>query len=146
MNACQPPYVYTLSEASQLLDPLRALVRDMQAAQRDAIVAGNELEQLTPAMRGNGHATRAEELQTSLARSLATLHEGQVELERLGVELKDLSMGLLDFPSLRGGQIVYLCWLVHEPRIAYWHERNAGFAGRKPLTDFEVKQGADGTL
>ena len=50
-----------------------------------------------------------------------------------GIEIKDLNQGLIDFPSLRGDRIVYLCWRLGEDRIGYWHELDAGFAGRTPI-------------
>ncbi|TML32039.1 MAG: DUF2203 family protein, partial [Actinobacteria bacterium] len=55
------------------------------------------------------------------------------ELERLGVVVKDLDRGLVDFPALRGDEEVLLCWEVGEDEIAYWHGVDEGFAGRKPL-------------
>jgi hypothetical protein len=56
------------------------------------------------------------------------------EITALGVEIKDYARGLIDFPSLRGGRIVYLCWeLADGGPIAWWHETDAGYAGREPL-------------
>lgn len=55
------------------------------------------------------------------------------ELTRLGVEVKGLDQGLLDFPSERDGRAVYLCWKLDEPDITHWHDLTSGFAGRKPL-------------
>ncbi|HWQ11656.1 MAG TPA: DUF2203 domain-containing protein [Roseiflexaceae bacterium] len=52
-----------------------------------------------------------------------------------GVELKDPATGLLDFPALRDGVAVYLCWRYGEPRVAYWHPIETGFAGRRPIDD-----------
>jgi hypothetical protein len=55
------------------------------------------------------------------------------EIDSIGVQVKDLEEGLLDFPSLMDGQAVLLCWKLGEPAIAYWHTEEEGFAGRKPL-------------
>jgi hypothetical protein len=55
------------------------------------------------------------------------------EIQGLGVELKDLEMGLVDFPAEREGQPIYLCWQFGEDRVRYWHRRSEGFAGRRPL-------------
>ena len=55
------------------------------------------------------------------------------QLEELGVLVKDLDRGLVDFPALRNGEEVLLCWEVGEDEIAYWHGVDEGFAGRKPL-------------
>jgi hypothetical protein len=56
------------------------------------------------------------------------------ELHELGVQLKDYSRGLIDFPSMKNGRVVLLCWQLGEgDRIEWWHEVEDGFAGRKPL-------------
>jgi len=57
------------------------------------------------------------------------------EIQQTGCLVKDLETGLVDFPSLRGGEKVYLCWKLGEARIGYWHGIEEGFAGRKPLDD-----------
>lgn len=61
------------------------------------------------------------------------LVEAVEELEDLGVEFKGIELGLVDFPSLRDGRIVYLCWRFDEDRIRHWHPLDAGYAGRRPL-------------
>ena len=60
--------------------------------------------------------------------------------------MKDLEMGLVDFPSLRGGQEIYLCWKLGEERIQYWHGLTEGYAGRKPLDDSLPKEPPDGPV
>jgi hypothetical protein len=63
------------------------------------------------------------------------LRESMLRLRELEVVLRDLDRGLLDFPALRDGREVYLCWQEGEDAIGYWHEPDAGFAGRRPLDD-----------
>jgi len=63
------------------------------------------------------------------------------ELAELGVELKGLPNGLCDFPSLRDGREVYLCWLLGEAEVLHWHELDAGFAGRQLLVAAPVRAG-----
>jgi hypothetical protein len=58
-----------------------------------------------------------------------------VELQEAGIVLRDLDRGLVDFPSLREGREVYLCWETGEDQIGFWHELDTGFAGRRPLTE-----------
>ena len=53
-----------------------------------------------------------------------------------GAQVKDINTGLLDFPALREGQEVYLCWKYGEDQIAFWHEIDAGFVGRQPIESF----------
>jgi hypothetical protein len=55
------------------------------------------------------------------------------QLEAMDIVLRDADRGLVDFPSIRDGEEVYLCWQAGEPRVAFWHEPDAGFAGRQPL-------------
>ena len=63
------------------------------------------------------------------------LNQTVEEIQQTGCLVKDLDTGLVDFPSLRGGEKVYLCWKLGEERIGYWHGIEEGFAGRKPLDD-----------
>jgi hypothetical protein len=58
-----------------------------------------------------------------------------IELREMEVVLRDLDRGLVDFPALRDGREIYLCWLEGEDEIAYWHDPDTGFAGREPLDD-----------
>jgi len=53
----------------------------------------------------------------------------------LDIEVRDLDVGLVDFLGLREGRVIYLCWSVDEPTLAYWHELNAGYRGRQPLDE-----------
>jgi hypothetical protein len=68
-----------------------------------------------------------------VARSLVELSRAVGELEAVDVVLRDLDQGLIDFPSIRDGTEIYLCWLLDEDEIAFWHDPDAGFAGRQPL-------------
>lgn len=66
---------------------------------------------------------------------LIAFSEAIQEIEYVGVHVKDLRTGLVDFPYDRDGRIVYLCWKPDEDEIGWWHETDAGFAGRQMLTD-----------
>jgi Uncharacterized conserved protein (DUF2203) len=69
-----------------------------------------------------------------VARSLVELSRAAGELEAVDIVLRDIDRGLIDFPALRDGVEIYLCWLVdEEDDIRFWHEPNAGFAGRRPI-------------
>jgi hypothetical protein len=69
-----------------------------------------------------------------VARSLVELSRAAGELEAVDIVLRDVDRGLIDFPALRDGEEVYLCWLVdEEDSIGFWHEPEAGFGGRRPL-------------
>ena len=68
-----------------------------------------------------------------VAAALVELSRAVGELEAMDIVLRDLDRGLIDFPALRDGDEVYLCWLLDEDEIGFWHEPDAGFAGRRPL-------------
>jgi hypothetical protein len=68
-----------------------------------------------------------------VARSLVELSRAVAELQAVDVVVRDVDRGLVDFPSIRDGEEVYLCWLIEEQEVAFWHEPEAGFAGRQPL-------------
>ena len=68
------------------------------------------------------------------------LRETVEEIEGLGCLVKDLDIGLVDFPSRVDGRDLYLCWKLGEPRIQFWHYTEEGFAGRKPLDDEMIRQ------
>jgi hypothetical protein len=63
------------------------------------------------------------------------LRTGVEQLAEWDIELKDLQLGLVDFPAMLEGRTVYLCWQLGEPEVAFWHETSTGFAGRQPLND-----------
>jgi len=127
------PRYYTLEEARQLLPRLRTLLGALQddKLQLDATVEA--LGRLTPAMRGNGHSADARHYEERIEELLTAIRERVGQIAELGIEVKDIENGLVDFPSLRDGRAVYLCWRFDEPDIGYWHELDAGFAGRQPL-------------
>jgi hypothetical protein len=68
-----------------------------------------------------------------VAVAVLSLFSAAEQLEAMDIVLRDADRGLVDFPSIRDGEEVYLCWQAGEPRVAWWHEPDAGFAGRQPL-------------
>jgi hypothetical protein len=68
-----------------------------------------------------------------VATAVLTLLTAAEQLEAMDIVLRDADRGLVDFPSVRDGEEIYLCWQAGEPRVAFWHEPDAGFAGRQPL-------------
>lgn len=128
---------YTVEEAQALLPELSLILEEL----RGAFLALRDI-QVTMAAHsrgasGDGHlladpfeviegVNPVEVLQTRLERAVA-------RLDRWGIEVKDPAKGLVDFFHEREGRTVYLCYLLGETEVAYWHELDAGFAGRQPL-------------
>ena len=121
---------YTLEEASELLPRVAALIDRMRAA-RNRLGDREAREALSEAGPTNGGGTPGR----TVSEGFLELRDSMLELRELEVVLRDLDRGLLDFPSLRDGEEVYLCWQEGEDAIGYWHEPEAGFAGRRPLED-----------
>jgi hypothetical protein len=127
---------YTPAQANAALPLVRAIVQDIVNLARDLRERRERLPVLHLRERGRMSAAHEEEVrqgQQELDRDLARMNELVSELEELGIELKDEVKGLIDFTSRMDGREVYLCWLLGEPAVAYWHELDAGFAGRQRL-------------
>ena len=121
---------YTLEEASELLPRVVELIERIRAA-RDRLGDREAREALSEAGPTNGGGGPGR----TVSEGFVELRDSITELRALEVVLRDLDRGLLDFPSIRDGREVYLCWEDGEDAIRYWHEPEAGFAGRRPLDD-----------
>jgi hypothetical protein len=121
---------YTLEEASELLPRVVEIVERMRVA-RSQLGDREARDALTEAGPTNGGGTPGR----TVSQGFLELRDSMIELRELEVVLRDLDRGLLDFPSLRDGQEVYLCWQEGEDAIRFWHEPDAGFGGRRPLDD-----------
>jgi hypothetical protein len=127
---------YTVAEANATLPLVRAIVRDIAELARDLHDRQERLGRVKPPPRGALLEAYQEEMQHAQAdfeRDRERLAEYQQELEALGIELKDYFTGLIDFPCWMENREVYLCWRLGEPEVGYWHELDAGFAGRQKL-------------
>ena len=127
------PRLFTLEEATALLPRLREEVAALREVANEVVAQRRRLAALERLPKLNGFAGEAEEIAERLAALLRDSGQRLDRLTTLGVEIKDLEQGLIDFPSLREGRVVYLCWRVDEPTVAYWHELEGGFQGRQPL-------------
>jgi hypothetical protein len=127
---------FTPEEANALLEQVRPVAESLVAHRRAFTVAAARRARLTQRISGNGgdfDPQEPSELDEQLQREAEAVAGAVEELQALGVLVKDLDRGLVDFPALRGGEEVLLCWQVGEREIAYWHGLEEGFAGRKPL-------------
>jgi hypothetical protein len=127
---------FTPEEANVELEHVRPLVADLVAGRQEHTVALERQEELERKIRGNGGGIPPAELAAATAevdavgRRLARLVD---EITSHGAQVKDLDTGLIDFPALRRGETVLLCWQLGEDEIAWWHRVEDGFEGRRPL-------------
>ena len=123
------PRLFTVEEANALLPRLRKLLGDV-ALHRDAM--REKAPHLQPILESAG-ANGGGRVGSEYGVEAYKLYLAISRIRELGVILKDLDMGLLDFPHERDGRLVFLCWHPPEERISFWHELEAGYPGRQPL-------------
>ena len=121
---------YTVEEASELLPRLAGIIERMRVA-RNQLGDREARDALSEAGPTNGGGIPGR----TVSQGFLELRDSMIELRELEVVLRDLDRALLDFPSLRDGREVYLCWQEGEDAIRFWHEPDAGFGGRQPLDD-----------
>jgi hypothetical protein len=128
---------FTLDEAQSLLAILESLLRtainakkivdeadaEQQALQHRVFLNGGMFLDIVPLARRKAERAKAEQ----------RAKDALAEIDSIGVQVKDLNIGLLDFPCEVEGQIILLCWKLGEKSITHWHGMQEGFAGRKPI-------------
>lgn len=120
---------FTVEEANQTLLTLEPVLEQLMRVRDQIIAIRPELESGLQKALGNGGSSATKEL-IGLMQSVRALVQ---QIQSHGVLVKDIDQGLLDFPTELEGREVFLCWQFGEPTIAYWHDLEAGFAGRQPL-------------
>lgn len=122
--------LFTLEEAMDLLPEVKRLFAqiDRERAVLNRLAKDAKRAGEAASLGGGGIVDGA-----SYARALNGFMGSVQDILGLGVEIKDFERGLCDFPSLRDGRVVYLCWMRGEDSIEWWHDLDAGFAGRQPL-------------
>ena len=119
---------WTPEQANALLPIVGDIVRRLRDARRSLAERGFDRELAERADSTGGAWPGRERARESVEVAL-----GFERLEQLDIVVRDLERGLVDFPALRDGREVYLCWLLDEPAVGHWHGVEAGFAGRRPL-------------
>ncbi len=123
--------IFTIDQANRTLPLVRKIVQDIvdEYARWQKLVKALDVATAAPSR----DAIELDRLQRDIQSTAAAIDRYVAELTELGVEMKGLDVGLVDFPGELAGRPVYLCWRLGEPSVAHWHERDAGFAGRQPL-------------
>jgi len=121
---------YSLHEANGELDWVSECLRRLRDA-RTRLSDEEAREALSEAAPANGGGAPGR----VVSEAFLELRSALVELREREIVLRDLDRGLVDFPSLEDGEEIYLCWEEGEPQIAFWHDLESGFGGRRPLSD-----------
>ena len=123
------PKYYTPKEANIQLEVVRPMVAELISISERVQAHQPEIWSVVEKSAGNGGNPTLSKMLPDFDRLDLILHQ----LQDMSIEVKDLSTGLIDFPALKDGRVVYLCWKYNEGSIQFWHEIEAGFAGREPI-------------
>ena len=134
--AYKPAKLFTIEQANAMLPLVRAITTDLSGLAREVVDRRHRLAVLTAGRDwkpGDPYSDELAEIESKLERDAQRLQEYVEELRQLGVEPKGAVDGLVDFPSMMDGRIVFLCWKLGEVEVTHWHELEAGFSGRQSL-------------
>ena len=134
---------FTLEEAQTLLPVLRSLLKRSMDGKQTIELIEKELQDLSHRILLSGglfvDVPRVARRRAERDKALQDTKDAMGEIEAIGVQIKDLDIGLLDFPCVVDDQIVLLCWKLGEEKIEYWHGLEEGFKGRKPVDERTLK-------
>ena len=130
---------FTYDEASTLLPVLESLLRRAVAAKETIEAVDNSFQELSAKIMVSGgllvDIVRAARRRAEREKATNDLKDSIAEIDSIGVQVKDLDIGLLDFPCVIGGDTILLCWKMGETSITHWHGLEEGFRGRKPVDE-----------
>lgn len=130
---------FSLEEAQTLVPVLQALMKNAMESKQTAETIAEELQQLSQRIFMNGGTlVRIAEVAKRRAqhdKAVQQVKDTLAEIDSIGVQVKDIDSGLLDFPCRLGDEIVLLCWRMGETEIRHWHTMDSGFAGRQAVDE-----------
>ena len=126
------PKFFTLQEANDALHIIRPLMDDVQAIRQKILANQPEAWPAIEKSAGNGGNKALSRMVDDFEKLDGLIHQ----ILDTGVQIKDINIGLLDFSAIKDGREVYLCWQYGEDDIAFWHEVDAGYAGRQSIASF----------
>lgn len=141
---------FTIDEAQSLLPLLEALLKRAIEGKQEAEKVESELSELARKIYLSGgmkvDAASVVKQRAELDSHMKRVRETITEIDAIGVQVKDLDSGLLDFPCRLDDQVVLLCWRMGESSIEHWHTMEAGFKGRQPVDERFRRRSSSGSL
>ena len=133
------PKLFTLEEAERAIPLVEQRLHQAGEAKREAAKIDRELQEIATRIHLSGGAeinpAAVLESRRKKEEAMQQLRESVEALQQIGCLIKDLDIGLVDFPAALNDREIYLCWKLGEPRIDHWHHVDDGFAGRQPILD-----------
>lgn len=126
-----PDRLFSLSEANHLIPCLEEHLSAVKKSKTVLVHTKDEIKKASQNARFGGGSAMAPHYISALEQ----INDRLQKIHEMGVVVKDIEMGLCDFPHLHEGRLVYLCWKLGEPEVAWWHEVHTGYANRQPLHD-----------
>lgn len=131
------PRHFTIEEANALVPWLRDTfteVRGLRDRMATGVAAARDMTMKSHSNGGGGAVDRhLADIEKELTKLNESIQQRMDDVQRKGIIVRDVDRGLVDFPSLRDGREVHLCWVLGEDAVGFWHETDTGFGGRKPL-------------
>ncbi|GAC1693543.1 MAG: DUF2203 family protein [Gemmatimonadaceae bacterium] len=125
---------FTVDQANRTLPLVGRIVEDIVRTHRRWQDRVREYELVAASLRAEDPTDAADRVRREVDRLAKEITSFVAELDALGIRFTGFDLGLVDFPSEMDGRAVCLCWHLGEPSVDYWHEVDAGYAGRQPLT------------
>ncbi len=139
---------FTLDEAQSLVPVLESLLKRAIEAKQAADAVESELSDLARRIYLSGgmrvDTAKVARQRAEIETHLKLARESIAEIDSIGVQVKDIDAGLLDFPCNLDGEVVLLCWRMGEPSIEHWHTVDSGFQGRQPVDERFRRRSASG--
>ena len=126
---------YGIDEANERVLVLRPMLEQLRADRDRVAEVQRELQRGRETNGSAEHAEQLAEMEDELREIVRRMQTTVGHIDSLGVTLRDISTGLIDFPALATGRPIWLCWRLGEDDIAWWHEANTGFDSRQPLSE-----------
>jgi hypothetical protein len=124
--------LFTVEQANRTLVLLQRIVGDIVNEYKTLM----ELEEWIDLAEQSGNSLALERSRKQLVATVDTLQNCLEELDQVGVELRDFTRGIVDFPASRDGRAISLCWRLGEAEVSYWHETREGYASRRPIEEY----------
>ena len=129
-------HLYSIETANHLLPWLEQQFKNLRMVNGDLANHKKTLADLLRNRGNNGHSSSEEVIlgtREVVDRLTANMQEVLKGIDDLGILVRNIEMGLVDFPAERDGRLIYLCWISGESTVAFWHETNVGFTDRQSL-------------
>lgn len=126
---------FTVEDANGLLPAIEPILQNLKSLRERMVHIAGAVADFELLASGNGHSHDSEALnpENDMRGLRDEIREGLAFLDEMGIQVKDIEHGIVDFPARMFGREILLCWRLGEKSVSHWHDVNSGFSGRQPL-------------